>query len=243
LIDFHCHLDLYPKPSAVIAEAKRRGTFILAVTTTPKSYEGNLRLIGDATRIRVAVGLHPELVKERHSEVDLLIETMKKTRYVGEVGLDGSPEHRASMVIQKDVFRRVLDACRAQGSKIVSVHSRMAAKPVLDAIECAGNVGVPILHWFSGNDAELKRAVELGCWFSVGPAMLSSRRGQGLLAKMPKDKVCLETDGPFGKCGDQPLMPWEASSAIPMISDIWRESETDAAQRIIRNFKRLLEQQ
>lgn len=241
MIDLHSHLDLYPKPSEVIAEAKRRGTFILAVTTTPKSYEGNLRFVGDAKRIRVAVGLHPELVKDRHNEVGLLIETMNRTRYVGEVGLDGSPEHRASLPIQKDIFGRVLDACRTQGDKIVSIHSRMATSAVLDAIESAGEFGVPILHWFSGNEAELARAVDLRCWFSIGPAMMSSRRGQVLIAKMPKERVCLETDGPFGRCGDQPLMPWEASRAIPTISEVWRESEADVTERIIENFKRLVE--
>lgn len=241
MIDLHCHLDLYPKPSAVIAEAKRRGTFILAVTTTPRSFEGNLVFVGDNKRIRVAVGLHPELVKERHGELGLLIETMKRTRYVGEIGLDGSTEHRASLPIQKEVFGRVLDACRTQGDKIVSMHSRMATSAVLDAVEGAGNFGTPILHWFSGNESELTRAIDLNCWFSVGPAMLSSHRGQSLLARMPKDRVCLETDGPFGKRSDQPLMPWEASDAIPLISEIWREPEKDVAERIIKNFKRLVE--
>ena len=39
MIDFHCHLDLYPKPSTVIREIAKRGTFVLAVTTTPKAWE------------------------------------------------------------------------------------------------------------------------------------------------------------------------------------------------------------
>jgi TatD DNase family protein len=118
VIDLHCHLDLYPKPAFVIAEAARRGAYILAVTTTPKAYEGNLRFMGDARRIRVAVGLHPELVKERYKEVDFLVETMKRTRYVGEVGLDGSPEHRDSLPIQKEVLAKIFAGCRSQGDKV-----------------------------------------------------------------------------------------------------------------------------
>src|SRR3546814_8490128 len=39
LIDFHCHLDLYPDPHAVAAEATARGVYILSVTTTPRSEE------------------------------------------------------------------------------------------------------------------------------------------------------------------------------------------------------------
>ncbi|VFS33698.1 TatD-related deoxyribonuclease [Escherichia coli] len=35
-IDMHCHLDLYPRPDLVAEESKRRGTYILSVTTTLK---------------------------------------------------------------------------------------------------------------------------------------------------------------------------------------------------------------
>ncbi|WP_166145204.1 Qat anti-phage system TatD family nuclease QatD [Methylosinus sp. RM1] len=240
MIDIHCHLDLYPKPALVIAEAARRGAYILAVTTTPKAYEGNLRFVGDARRIRVAAGLHPELVKERYKEVDLLVETMKRTRYVGEIGLDGSPEHRDSLPVQKEVLSKILEGCRSQGDKIVSLHSRMAASSVLDAIESAGDIGKPVLHWFSGAETELARAIDLGCWFSIGPAMLTSRRGRRLASMMPNDRVCLETDGPFGKLGDQPLMPWDAVRALPAVAEIWGTTEDRAADQIAENFRSLL---
>lgn len=44
MIDTHCHLDLYPKPGTVIAEADKRGMFVIAVTTTPKAFLGNIRM-------------------------------------------------------------------------------------------------------------------------------------------------------------------------------------------------------
>ena len=158
MIDLHCHLDLYPKPASVFAEVARRGTYVLAVTTTPKAFDGNLRFAGSNKRIRVAVGLHPELVRERHREVDFLCSAMSRTRYVGEVGLDGSPDHRDSMQIQRDVLGKILAACREQGGKIISLHSKMAASAVLDELERGGPVGTPVLHWFSGRDDELRRA-------------------------------------------------------------------------------------
>lgn len=39
-IDMHCHLDLYPRPDLVAEESKRRGTYILSVTATPKAWHG-----------------------------------------------------------------------------------------------------------------------------------------------------------------------------------------------------------
>lgn len=239
MIDLHCHIDLYPKPASIVAEARRRGTFILAVTTTPKSYEGNLRFVGDVRRIRVAVGLHPELVKHRYQEIGLLVETMKRTRYVGEVGLDGSPEHRASLPLQKEILAKVFEACREQGNKVISLHSRMATSDVLDAIEAAGDIGRPILHWFSGTEIELARAINLGCWFSVGPAMLASQKGRLLTSRLPKNRLYLETDGPFGKLNDQVLMPWDAVLAVPIIAKSWSESEEQVAAQIADNFRSL----
>jgi TatD DNase family protein len=240
VIDAHCHLDLYPKPAAVIAEVGRRGTYVLAVTTTPKAFEGNLRFVGDNRRIRVAVGLHPELIKERHHEVDLLCATMTKTRYVGEVGLDGSPDHHATLQIQRDALRRILGACKAQGGKIISLHSRMAANAVLDEITHAGAVGTPILHWFSGSVEALRRAADMGCWFSVGPAMLSSRNGSRLASMMPRDRVLPETDGPFGTTAGKPLKPWESELVVPVLGRLWNLPLPTISDILRANFRRLI---
>jgi TatD DNase family protein len=222
-------LDLYPKPATVISEAARRGTYVLAMTTTPKAFEGNLRLVGANKRIRVAAGLHPELVSERHLEVGHLLETMKRTRYVGEVGLDGSPDHRTSLPLQREVLGKVLEACQTQGGKIVSLHSRGAATPVLDELGKVGNFGKAILHWFSGNEDECRRAAAMGCWFSVGPAMLTSNRGRRLAVIMPKDRVLLETDGPFGQCRGNTLMPWDSALALPVLACEFRFNPAGAS--------------
>ncbi|MCJ2054520.1 Qat anti-phage system TatD family nuclease QatD [Methylobacterium sp. J-070] len=242
MIDFHCHLDLYAKPAEVIAEVARRGTYVLAVTTTPKAFEGNLRYVSEVARIRVAVGLHPELVKERHHEVGLVCATLARTRYVGEVGLDGSPDHRPSMELQREVLRRILGACASQGGRIVSLHSRMAASQVLDEIEIAGAaaMGTPVLHWFSGSLKELGRAAGLGCWFSVGPAMLASRNGRTLASLMPRDRVLPETDGPFGQADGNPLSPWDAENVVPALAELWGEPKQAVATVMTSNLRRLV---
>ena len=40
MIDFHCHLDLYPNPREVAKECAKRGLYVLSVTTTPSAWEG-----------------------------------------------------------------------------------------------------------------------------------------------------------------------------------------------------------
>lgn len=240
MIDTHCHLDLYPKPSEVIREAVKRGVYVIAVTTTPLAWEGNLRLVGEASRIRVAVGLHPELVAQRENEVELLCRLVPKSKYVGEVGMDGSPQNRPSLGAQREVLATVLNACRKAGGRVISLHSRLAVTPVLDEIERAGAIGKPILHWFSGTERELQRAVALGCWFSVGPAMLSTRKGRSLLAQMPLERLLTETDGPFGRLGEQSLHPWDVSQCMPELASAFRLSIQDVEALLRQNFRHLV---
>ena len=180
------------------------------------------------------------MVADRHSEVELACDLIKRTRYVGEVGLDGSPAHRGSLDIQRKVLRRIFEACRAEGGRIVSIHSRMAASPVLDEIERAGDIGTPILHWFSGSPAELSRAIDLGCWFSVGPTMLASRKGANLVSLMSHDRVLTETDGPFGQVEGRPLEPWDVPLATASLATVWNIDQAATEARLLGNLKLLV---
>jgi TatD DNase family protein len=64
LLDFHCHLDLYRDHEAVYQKFRGEQVEILAVTTTPRAWTKNLELAAGASNIRVALGLHPQLVAE-----------------------------------------------------------------------------------------------------------------------------------------------------------------------------------
>lgn len=239
MIDFHCHLDLYPNPVAVLEQAVARQMYLLVVTTTPKAWKETSRLVGNSKRVRVSPGLHPELVGERFSEAPFLSHLIARSRYVGEIGLDGSTHLKASYDKQEAVFRRALQDCAVSGQRVMSIHSRAAATGVLDLLADCPNAGIPVLHWFSGSQRELERAVSLGCWFSVGPAMLKSAKGRKLAEGMPKDRILTETDGPFARLGNVPLMPWDVDKAERDLAAIW-DVPTDVAERQMhQNLKHL----
>ncbi|WP_375758180.1 Qat anti-phage system TatD family nuclease QatD [Corallococcus exercitus] len=240
MIDFHCHIDLYPNPKEIVEGIAQRGMYVLAVTTTPRTWQRTRQIVSNADRIKVALGLHPELVAERHSEVDLLCSLLPEARYVGEIGLDGSPQHRPSLGLQKQVLNKILSACNTLGGRILSMHSRCAVTEVLDSLETHSATNVPVLHWFSGTTREAASAAELGCWFSVGPAMARSNKGRKLIESIDQARIVTETDGPFVRNGDSPLMPWHALNAEMVLSEVWGLSAEETSRLLQNNFRRLI---
>ncbi|MEE2565133.1 Qat anti-phage system TatD family nuclease QatD [Hyphobacterium marinum] len=240
LIDLHCHLDLYPDPEGVVAEAVERGVYILSVTTTPSAFKGTRKLASPSSRIRTSLGLHPEIASAREHELALFESLLPQTDYVGEVGLDGSRPRRISLDRQASILMEILILCARAGGRTITLHSRGAEKLVLDVLETEPLAGLPILHWFTGTKRQIDRAVERGCWFSVGPAMLSSERGRKAVATMPMERVLPETDGPFGEANGITLMPWQAMDIVPELSRLWRMNMTEVYRQIANNFVFLL---
>jgi TatD DNase family protein len=240
VIDFHCHLDLYPNPQAVRDECVSRGLYVLSVTTTPSAWEGTSALAAHTQRIRTGLGLHPQLAHERQNELVLFDRFLPETLYIGEIGLDGSPEFRSHWQSQVLVFEHVLAKCRAARGRIMSLHSRRASGAVLDYLEKCSEAGTPVLHWFSGSLRDLERAINLGCWFSIGPAMLASEKGRALAARMPRERVLTESDGPFAQLNGEPVMPWHVENALRELSRIWSQPPQEVDQNIHRNLQSLL---
>lgn len=240
MIDFHCHLDLYPDAHHVARECVRRGLDVLSVTTTPSAWHGTSNLTIGAARIHTALGLHPQLVHQRKGELSLFQQLLPEARFVGEVGLDGAPEFRAHWAIQEMVFERILVCCQSVGGRVLSIHSRHAASAVLDRLADVPGAGTPILHWFSGKRSELARAIDGGCWFSVGVAMLSSKSGRALAAEMPRDRILTESDGPFAQVSGRSVNPWDVGVAIEALADVWGDDPESVEQALDSNLRRLI---
>jgi len=238
MMDLHCHLDLYPDPARIAQGCTRRGLYVLSVTTTPSAWYGTNAIA--QVRTRTALGLHPQLAHMRKTELGLFDDLLPQVRYVGEIGLDGSPEFRVYWKDQVAVFNHVLGSCAKAGGRIMSVHSRRASKAVLDCLETKPEAGTPILHWFSGGVCDLNRAIALGCWFSVGPAMFSSAKGKSLVARMPKHRVLPESDGPFAQRNGVPLLPWHTRLVNEELSKLWGIEREQIDQLLTQNLRELV---
>jgi TatD DNase family protein len=179
--------------------------------------------------------LHPQLVAERASEISLWEEYLAEARYIGEVGLDGGPRFHRSLDLQKEIFQRVLQRCARAGGKFITVHSVRSAKPVLDMIEkhFPRGAGGVVLHWFTGSKAEARRAVDLGCYFSVNAEMLRKEQHRDLVRSMPVERILTETDGPFTRTADGPTRPSDIRAVIHAIAQC-RDAGADAMATTVR---------
>lgn len=240
LVDTHCHLDLYPNPTAVILAADSQQIYTVAVTNTPSVFGYLSALVGEASHVRVALGLHPELAYERQGELPLFRELIGRTRYIGEVGLDymtSDGEHRR---VQREVLTAIVGWCEEAGDKVVTVHSRRAADDVIDVF--GAFKGTYILHWYSDSWRSLQRALANGAYVSINPAMLRSERSLSLLRKIPQERVLTETDGPFVSVGGKPAQPHDVTIAVVGLASLWGRDIADTRALIYANFARMLHQ-
>lgn len=241
MIDLHTHLDLYPNALKILAKTSKINRFTLAVTTSPRAWIATSRVFSGHDRINVALGLHPEIATEKFNELDLLLSSISKVDFVGEIGIDGSSRYVKSISKQEQIFDSAINECQRSGGRIISIHSRGAASKVLSILRKYPDCGKPILHWFSGSITDLKEAIDMKCFFSINPVMVKSNKGKELVSRIPPGFVLPESDGPFTTRNGKPIMPWEAMDIAPVLSKIWSVPLQQVEATLFENLNMLLE--
>lgn len=233
LFDLHCHLDFAPDAAATASALAARGMGAFSATVSPRGYERACAELASYDAVRVGVGLHPWWVADGRcgqDDVALFEQLAARTRFVGEVGLDFAPARAGAREEQAAAFGRVAAACAA-GGKTVSIHAVRAAGEVLDVLEQAGALegNACVLHWFSGTSDELQRALRAGCYCSINPRMLATRRGRAYAQAIPADRLLLETDAP-AKAGAPYDVPAESARLAAMLDQLAALRRADRAE-------------
>lgn len=237
LYDTHLHLDLFPQMDEIIETITRDKIYTLGVTNLPPLYL-KLRDKINNKYIRIALGFHPELLNRYKHYIPVMWELLPDCKYIGEVGLDyKSGENRA---LQKSFFEELIHKCDTLQDRILSVHTRNSAA---DAISIIGNHfrGSVILHWFSGKQTDLSRAINQGNYFSINYAMCISKKGEELILKVPKERILLETDAPFVRYNNSNFTPQYIPEIIHAISKTWGDDFERTKDQLWANFKKLLQ--
>jgi TatD DNase family protein len=237
MMDLHCHVDLYPDHQEVLNDIKSSNYYVLSVTTVPSAFEGTVQLTSGIKHCKTALGLHPQLAHLRKNELALFDKLVDRTKYIGEIGLDGSKGYADYFDDQLVVFTHILKICEGFDDKILTIHSLNAVDEVLEQLKLHPNAGTSILHWFLGTKKQVLEAVELGCFFSVGPAMLISARAKKVISWIPQDRILLETDGPFAKVAGNILFPSSVGSVTEYLAEIWCKNKASVIKQLSVNLR------
>lgn len=238
LIDAHCHIDRFPNPTSLAADCERERITTVAVTNLPSHYKMGVQHLIGFKYVKLALGFHPLVIGQHGCELEEFLRFLPDVAFVGEIGLDFSREGIETKAQQLKVFRLIAEAVSGS-SKFITLHSRGAANDVLDVLEECG-VRNAVFHWYSGTLSVLDRAIEKGFYFSVNPSMVDSKKGQGIIARIPRERTLTETDGPYVKVGGRPAEPRDVRGVVNSLASEWEVSVDEAAKQVFDNFRRIM---
>ncbi|MES1177736.1 MAG: TatD family hydrolase [Myxococcales bacterium] len=188
----------------VIARAQAARVSHLIVTgLTPQLSQAALELARSRpSELCSTAGVHPHNARgfDRHTQGELRnLARAPEVVAVGECGLDYDrdfsprPEQRTAFELQLELA--------AELQKPVFLHERSAHGDFLRILNNARSKLVGgVVHCFTGGEAELEAYLELGLCVGITGFVCDERRGkhlQTLVARIPSDRLMIETDAPF----------------------------------------------
>lgn len=210
LLDAHIHLDFVDDASGLAFFAAQQELSLFANTVSPYGFmKLRMRYPGNPW-IVPGLGFHPWWVADdvlQPADLELFEMLAAEAAFVGEIGLDFMGARKKTAVNQLDAFDRIIESCMGplvvppasdEFQRVISIHAVKATSEALDVLERwdATSNNACVFHWFTGSSDELQRATKMGCYFSVSPRMLRSKKGQAYVRAIPADRLLLETDAP-----------------------------------------------
>lgn len=206
LADSHCHLiykGLGEQQPEVIARARDAGVVaMLNISTREREWDDVIAVAEREADIWASVGIHPHEADE-HPDVDAakLIAKAQHPRVVGigESGLDYYYDH-SDRDQQRTSFRAHCTASRETGLPII-VHTRDAEADTAEILrDEIGKGAFPgVIHCFTSSGEFADIALELGFYISISGIVTfkNARELQETAARLPLERLLIETDAPF----------------------------------------------
>ncbi|MDQ3958129.1 MAG: TatD family hydrolase [Actinomycetota bacterium] len=244
--DSHCHLFDVADPEAAVERAAAAGVdgMLVCGTDVPTS-ERALELAG-APEVWAAVGVHPTSAREWDERVAERIETLlesSKAVAVGETGLDMYWD-TSFVDVQREVFEAHVELAKRCARALV-IHTRSSIDEALDTLEAVTPPDRFVFHCWSGDADQMERALGLGAFvsFAGNVSFKSADDLRALAARVPGDRLLVETDSPYlapvPKRG-KPNEPAFVTFVGAAVAEARGESPAGVAAATSRNARRLL---
>jgi TatD DNase family protein len=263
-VDSHAHLDgsqFASDREAVIVRAREGGVqTIVAIGNGdgPPVLDAGIRLAEQFPFMYATVGVHPHEARLASEYVLEELEQLARNPKViawGEIGLDYFYAH-SPRDIQKDVFARQMELAAAAKLPIV-IHCRPSDGSSDAWDDCLGMIERQwaarelggILHCFTGNWTQAKRALDVGFMISFA-GNITFPKAQPIrdaALEVPLDRMLIETDCPYlapvpnrGK-RNEPVFVKETARKIGELRGLSMEEVGERTSRNFYNFFKLTE--
>lgn len=205
LIDTHAHLET-PEYDAdrdeVIARALAAGVGAwINISNGLESFERSCALVAQYPQAYLAIGIHPhDVAKASIEEFEKLAAEARRSRVValGETGLDYYYTH-SPREQQQEWFERFLKLARETGLPL-SIHQRSAEADFLTSVDRHFPSGAHgVMHCFTGHWEFAQACLDRGFYLSISGIVTFKNAGalREVAAKIPADRLLVETDAPF----------------------------------------------
>lgn len=199
-IDAHCHPDGLADPEAALHEATAAGIdhWLLPGTEPQQWQDAGQRFLSDP-RIRLAFGHHPWFLPPSEPDLSSLQAALSQHPHcvaLGEIGLDfhAGSTPRAAPERQERWFEAQL-ALAAERQLPVIVHAVKAHDRVLRLLKRYPEVR-GVVHAFLGPYQQAGAYLDKGWYLGCGSLILKSAKTRDAFARMPAERILLETDAP-----------------------------------------------
>lgn len=205
MTDTHCHLDyLEPPELAAALEAAQGFEAMLSIGTEPARSRRNLEIAQSASKVWVAVGVHPTEAERwrEYREQTLELVHHERVRAIGESGLDfyWTPQTRQAQYQALDWQAELASALKLP----LILHVRSAKgddRAEREVAEWLRRNRPPkvVLHAFGGHPALLGAGLESGAYFGFAGPLTYKKNAQLREAarQLPVECLLVETDTPF----------------------------------------------
>lgn len=200
-VDTHAHLNsaaFLPDVDAIIAQSLEGLEYVVDVATDRPTAERSLEISARNPRVFSTVGVHPhDASKYDDAALEALYPLADRAKVValGEMGLDYHYNFSPADD-QRRVFRHQVGEA-VKRDKPVVVHIRDAFDDAFTILSEGKPRGV--LHCFTGTWEQAKVALDMGLFISLS-GVVTFKNADGLrevAAKVPADRLLLETDCPY----------------------------------------------
>jgi len=205
LIDTHTHLDSHQfdeDRAEVIERARAAGVHkLINIGFNRETIPTTIELAEKYEFIYAVVGWHPvDSIDMREEDLAWIASLCdhEKVVAIGEIGLDYHWDTSPKETQQK-VFRQQIQLAKQKKMPIV-IHNRDAHEDIVRILkeENAQEVG-GVMHCFSGSWETAKKCLDMNFYISFGGPVTfkNARVPKEVLAKVPLDRLLIETDSPY----------------------------------------------